>query len=106
MKPPGVHVARHEVPRCAGQHVTTVWYVAASLHMWAMGGVVSGPVTDADEFRCPRCWWRRQEEVAAETAICFFGLSWLRRTYVPNDFAYSTTLVEPNRRGRTRRCLS
>ena len=38
------------------------------------GGVVSGPVIDAGEFRCPRCWWRRQEEVAAKTAICFSRL--------------------------------
>ena len=35
---------------------------------------MSGPVADADEFRRPRCWWRRQEEVAAETAISFSGL--------------------------------
>ena len=55
-----------------------------------MGGVVSRPVADAGEFRCPRCWWRRQEEVAAKTAICFSGL--LVATYERTCWTTSRTL--------------
>ena len=69
-----------------------------------MGGVVSGPVADADEFVMLVETTRRGRGRVRDLLLWVVGGD--VRAYVLNDFGYSTVLVEPNRRGRTRRCLS
>ena len=69
-----------------------------------MGGVVSGPVADADEFVMLVETTRRGRGRDHDLLLWVVGGD--VRAYVLIIVAYSTVLVEPNRRGRTRRCLS
>ena len=63
---------------------------------------MSEPVADADDSDARDVGGDDKKRSRPRPRSASLGRWWRRvRAYVLNDFAYSTVLVEPNRRGRT-----